>query len=147
MDYDAKLQEYGIFIGGLVDGDSRFVLNLVALSTKLAIVSLLYLWLPAVLTWGLPDQLVTDKGTEWDVIVFQTWLAFNRAGRVAGAAGQPLGPGEHRRPHAYQFSTYNTRIERFWFEVNVRVLIPFRFLINHLERPSIPHFDLVRSII
>ena len=67
----------------------------------------------------------------WNICVFLCWFLFKAAGRVAGAAGG------WRRPHKYTYSTYNTRIERFWNEVNARVLLYFRLLLEEKFRPKV----------
>lgn len=130
MDLDCKLQEHGLFVGGVIDGDSRKVLRLVALPSKLPWVIFAWLWFPVLCAFGTPDCLVTDKGKEWNLCVFLCWFVFKGAGRVASAHGW-------RRPHKYTYSTYNTRIERFWNEVNARVLLYFRLLLNAMEASNI----------
>ena len=76
-----KLQEYGVYVGGLIDGASRKVLRLVALTNKLPVTIYDKLFEPAVARYGLPDQLITDKGPEWFVAAFVCYLLCRRANR------------------------------------------------------------------
>ena len=62
MDLTCKLQELGIYVGLIIDGDSRKVLALVALPNKLAATVFERLFLPFLMAYGFPDQLITDKG-------------------------------------------------------------------------------------
>ena len=65
LDLACKLQDYGLYVGALIDGDSRMALTLSALTSKTPEVIYRELFEPCVLQYGLPDQLITDKG--WEV--------------------------------------------------------------------------------
>ena len=122
LDLDCKLQEYGLFVGAMIDGHSRLCGSLVALTTKLPYVVYSMVYLPFVAAHGIPDQLITDKGTEWSLIVFVSHLIaalFSQATRAA---------------HRFVTSTRNIRVEKFNYEINMRILLPIRLLINDLER-------------
>ena len=70
LDFDGKLQEYGLYVGSMVEGVSRAEMALVCVTTKIPLVAYLALFLPFVLSYGFPEQLITDKGGEWILIVF-----------------------------------------------------------------------------
>lgn len=125
LDLDCKLQEYGLYIGAIVDGCSRCVCTLTALTDKLPITIYTALWMVFVAAHGFPDQLITDHGTEWLVVAFICHFmryTFGMNGRAA---------------HSAVPSTRNIRVEKFNFEINVRVLIPIRTLLNEMEAAGI----------
>ena len=99
MDLACKLQEYGIYVGALIDGDSRKALRLVALVDKLPVTIYDKLFAPAADRYGLPDQLITDKGSEWCVAAFACLLLAGLAGRSAAS----------RRAHRFVPSKRNVR--------------------------------------
>ena len=65
MDLACKLQEYSLYVGAMIDGDSRMVLKLSAMTMKKPDVVYGELFQPCVEQHGLPDQLITDLG--WEV--------------------------------------------------------------------------------
>lgn len=81
MDLACKLQEYNIFVGGLIDGCTRKVLHLSVTTDKLPTTVYRELFEPAAEQFGLPDQLITDKGSEWCVAAFVCLLLARRAAR------------------------------------------------------------------
>ena len=99
MDLACKLQDYGIYVGALIDGDSRKALRLVALVDKLPVTIYDKLFAPAADRYGLPDQLITDKGSEWCVAAFACLLLADAAGRSAAS----------RRAHRFVPSKRNVR--------------------------------------
>ena len=77
-------------------------------------------FVPAVRVLGcLPDQTITDKGSETLLLAFVCHHVFNLF-RLANGLVQPA----MRRVHRFVPSTRN-KIERLWGEVNVRVNLPF----------------------
>ena len=70
LDFDGKLQEYGLYVGSMVEGVSRAQMALVCVTTKIPLVAYLAIFLPFVQNYGFPEQLITDKGQEWTLIVF-----------------------------------------------------------------------------
>ena len=127
LDFDGKFQEYGLHVGSMVEGVSRAEMALVALTTKIPIAAYLHIFLPFVLHYGFPDQLITDKGKEWVLIAFVCHLMHAR-----------YRPHVHRpMHHAVEQSKFNTRVEKFNFEINVRCFIPLRLLTNAMEATAI----------
>lgn len=57
MDLDCKMAAYGIYLGFVIDGDSRMVLHAAVLPDKTACRVYEELFRPAVAAWGFPDQL------------------------------------------------------------------------------------------
>ena len=102
LDLACKLQNFRIYVGAIVDGDSRLCCSLVAILNKLPITIYEQVYLPFVIAYGMPDQLVTDKGREWLVAAFvQHHLSL--------LANQGQAPT--RAAHRFTTSTRNTRVE------------------------------------
>ena len=91
-----RLQEYGLYVGGVIDGASRKVLGLIAMGNKLPSTIYDELFAPVVRTYGFPDQLVSDKGNEWRLLAFACFLAARLAQRLGG-----------RLPHRFTSSQHN----------------------------------------
>ena len=118
--------------------------------------------------YGIPDQLITDKGREWALVVFLCYAIERLHNPRPAAGGGPRARRAHRawcrawrrrrRPHRYVKSKRNVRrcpartgafkfgsvagqffgarqvvVERFNYEINVRVLIPVRGALFRLE--------------
>ena len=98
LDLACKLQQYSLYVGAMIDGDSRLCCVLRSMCTKLTFVVFMSVYLPCVLEYGLPDQLVTDKGAEWDLAAF-TQLAMQAMWY----------PHRLRMAHKYTTSTRNVR--------------------------------------
>jgi hypothetical protein len=77
----------------------RKALRLVALVDKLPVTIYDKLFAPAANSHGLPDQLITDKGSEWCVAAFACLLLADAAGRSAAS----------RRAHRFVPSKRNVR--------------------------------------
>ena len=76
IDLACKLQEYGLYAGAALDGCTRKVVSLVALTDKMPVTIYEQMLVPIALEFGLPDQLLSDKGSEWAVCAFTcTFLA------------------------------------------------------------------------
>ena len=100
-------QEYGIYVGAVVDGDSRMVLALAAFNNKLPITIYLYLFLPFIALYGFADQVITDKGPEFKMVSFvclavQQLTGFNlnrsahKTTKSTSNVSHPTGP--HNQP-------------------------------------------------
>ena len=129
IDANCKLQEYGLYVSGAQDGKSRRILSLTCLTDLLMLTVYHNTWVPAVATLGfLPDQTLTDKGSENLLLAFvchHLHMVFILANGLAQQAG-------HRARHRFVPSTRN-RIERFWAEVNLRVNLPVKLMLVHME--------------
>jgi hypothetical protein len=89
MDLDCKMAAYGIYIGFVIDGDSRMVLHAAVLPDKTACRVYEELFRPAVAAWGFPDQLNTDQGEEWRLCVFVCFFVWWASGRASPAGRLP----------------------------------------------------------
>ena len=69
LDLACKLQQYNLYVAAMIDGDSRMCLALRAIRTKIPFVIYTTVFLPCVLAFGCPDQLITDKGHFWKLLV------------------------------------------------------------------------------
>ena len=103
MDLDCKMAAYGIYLGFVIDGDSRMVLHAAVLPDKTACRVYEELFRPAVAAWGFPDQLNTDQGEEWRLCVFVCFFVWWAAGRASPAG---------RLPHKIVPSTSNVCCHR-----------------------------------
>ena len=103
MDLDCKMAAYGIYLGFVIDGDSRMVLHAAVLPDKTACRVYEELFRPAVAAWGFPDQLNTDQGEEWRLCVFVCFFVWWAAGRASPAG---------RLPHKIVPSTSNVCCRR-----------------------------------
>ena len=88
-----------MYVAAAVDGATRFIPNLVAMTNKVPLTLYQSFFAPIAQTFGFPDQLITDKGLEWSVCAFTCYLLARRAGRWPGC----------RSPHKYTLSIRNVR--------------------------------------
>ena len=109
LDYACKLQDYNIYVGAVIDGCSRTCVALKAVNDKLAVTAYDAVLLPALTEYGVPDQLNTDKGREWDVSAFAMLLLGVRCPFRANRRLQLPAGRELRRTHRYVFSKRNVR--------------------------------------
>ena len=98
MDLTCKLAAYGIYLGFIIDGDSRMVLHATVMPDKSALRVYEELLRPALSLWAFPDQLVTDQGEEWRLCIFVCFFVWWVSGRAT-----PTG----RIPHKVVPSTAN----------------------------------------
>eukprot|EP00964_Phaeocystis_antarctica_P132323 scaffold96387_cov78-Phaeocystis_antarctica.AAC.3 len=99
LDYACKLQDYGIYVGAIIDGSSRLCVSLEAVTDKLARTAYTEVLLPALEEYNIvPDQLNTDKGREWDVCAFAVLLLTRRCPAARQRLQQARRP---RRAHRY----------------------------------------------
>ena len=122
MDLDCKMAAYGIYLGFVIDGDSRMVLHAAVLPDKTACRVYEELFRPAVAAWGFPDQLNTDQGEEWRLCVFVCFFVWWAAGRASPAG---------RLPHKIVPSTSNVCCRRLAF-------FPMACTMHHAQHPSPP---------
>jgi hypothetical protein len=105
MDYACKMQDYGIYVGAVIDGCSRLCLSLQAVTDKLARTAYINVLLPALEEYEIvPDQLNTDKGREWDVCAYAMLLLTLQCPAAQRRLQQARRP---RRGHRYVFSKRN----------------------------------------
>jgi hypothetical protein len=133
IDANCKLQEYGLYVSGAQDGKSRRILALKCLTDLLMHTVYTETWLPAIATLGfLPDQTLTDKGSENLLLAFvchHVHILFILTNGLAQQVG-------YRARHRFVPSTRN-RIERFWAEVNLRVNLPVKLMLMAMEHQNI----------
>ena len=98
MDLTCKLAAYGIYLGFIIDGDSRMVIHATVMPDKSAPRVYEELLRPALSLWAFPDQLVTDQGEEWRLCIFVCFFVWWVTGRAT-----PTG----RIPHKVVPSTAN----------------------------------------
>ena len=129
---------------------------------KLPITAYEAVLLPAMQEYGVPDQLNTDKGREWDLCAFATQLLSLRCG-AAQRRLAAMSPARRRSAHRYVFSKRNvpsvptapcsplvslrsplaphlpwqTRVERFNREINMKCLIYVKALADELGRQAL----------
>ena len=123
MDLDCKMAAYGIYLGFVIDGDSRMVLHAAVLPDKTACRVYEELFRPAVAAWGFPDQLNTDQGEEWRLCLFVCFFVWRAAGRASPAG---------RLPHKIVPSTSNVCCRRLAF-------FPMACTMHHAQHPPPPH--------
>jgi len=74
IDLACKIQEYHLFVFAALDGCSRRVLGLCALTNKMPITVYEDACLPVLREHGMPDQMVTDKGSEFQICAFAAFM-------------------------------------------------------------------------
>ncbi|XP_072153189.1 uncharacterized protein [Bemisia tabaci] len=114
LDGNLKLVYYGIYVYGIVDGFSRKVMALEVGNNKTAS-AVGGCFLRAVRRFGVPERIRSDKGGE-NVDAATLMLQIRGTRRGSFITGR---------------SVHNTRIERFWGEVN-RITLRFRKLFLNL---------------
>jgi hypothetical protein len=135
LDFDGKFQEYGLQIAPLIDGCSRYVFSLTCHTTKIPLEVVDAIFVPHVAVHGFPEQLVTDKGAEWLVVSF-----------ICNVMQRRQGIGGREMHHVVDDSKFNTRVEKFNYEVNVRVYIKLRKLTNYMEAAGLLSKSLPRHV-
>ena len=114
-------QEYGCTHVALIDGCSRMISGYASMEVKNPILSYEYVFRPAILKYGLQNQLRIDHGQEFSFCIFVQNLLKN------------YGQSTEKEPWKQTTSTQNN-IEHFWPELSSRVTYPVkRALISIIE--------------
>ena len=128
LDQNEKLIRYGVTHVLAIDGYSRKVVGFVVMPIKNPIVIYHVLFAPLLRTDGIWDQVRTDRGREFDLMLaVQDSLEQYRVRR-------------EEAPHRRTQSIRNLRAERFWVFVNQRVNYPSKSVLRELEEHGV--FDL-----
>lgn len=128
VDQNEKLIRYGVTHALAIDGFSRKVVGFLSLPQKNTVEICARLFLPLLLRTGLWDQVRSDGGREFDLMLFvQRALAHFRR-------------NTEKPPYRRTQSIHNLRAERFWCNVNQRVNYPLKAALRYLEEQNV--FDL-----
>ena len=128
FDQNEKLVMYGVTHVLAIDGYSRKIVGFLTIPVKNAVAIYAHLFRPILLSDGIFDQVRTDHGREFDLVV------------AVQEALSTLRSNQERRPFARTRSRENLRAERFWVEVNQRVNYPLKACLRSLEHDEV--FDL-----
>lgn len=129
LDQNEKLIRYGVTHVVAIDGFSRKVVGFITLPVKNAIEIYHCLFRPLLLSDGLWDQVRTDQGREFDLLLF-----------VQDLLG-PLRGNTAKVPYRRTQSTHNLRAERFWCFINQRVNYPMKAALRTLEEDGAFHLN------
>ena len=126
---------YGVTHVLAIDGHSRKIVGFLTIPVKNAVAIYAHLFRPILLSDGIFDQVRTDHGREFDLVVaVQEALSTLRSNQERRPfASSPPPPPRTR-------SRENLRAERFWVEVNQRVNYPLKACLRSLEHDEV--FDL-----
>ena len=128
FDQNEKIVMYGCTHVIMVDGCSRFIVGYAAMPIKNPIAIYELIFRPAMLKYGVWDQVRMDHGQEFCLVSFvQNIISHLRS-------------NQDRDPFKKTPSTSNYVVERFWPEVNSRVNYPIKRAINILIEQE--EFDL-----
>ena len=128
LDQNEKLIHYGVTHVLAIDGYSRKVVGFITIQVKNAVEIYRLLFHPILLHSGLWDQVRTDGGREFDlVLAVQEFLS-------------PLRQNTTKPPYRRTQSIHNLRAERYWCFLNQRVNYPLKAILCALERDQA--FDL-----
>jgi len=121
MDQNEKIgQRFGCTHVALIDGCSRMICGYASMEIKNPILIYEFVYRPALVKFGLWNQLRVDHGQEFVLCIFvQDLLKEHRIFR-------------NKEPWKQTTSTENNVIERFWPEVNSRVNYPIKRILNQI---------------
>ena len=130
LDLDCKLQDYGLYVAGIVDAFCRTILALVVLPDKTAVTIFNRCLALALQRVGhFPEMLTTDAAKELMLLAFACRLARAHSPSPQGTWRMP--------PHRAMPSTRHIRIERLWGEVNPKVLFMPKTMLIRMESMGI----------
>ena len=121
VDMNCKLVDVGIYWTAGVDGCSRRTLWLAPVTDMRAITSWPF-FQRAAQQFGVPDQLVVDKGGENILPAFACAYVYHN----------PPEPRPRRSPSISVPSVHNVRVERYWGDVNIIINLPVRRFLSYL---------------
>ena len=107
-------QGFGRTHVALIDGCSRMICGYASVEVKNPILIYEYIFRPAILKYGLWNQLRIDHGQEFSLCIFVQDLLKNYR------------QGTEKEPRKQTISTQNNAIERFWPGLNSRVNYPVK---------------------
>lgn len=130
LDLDCKLQDWGLYVAGVIDAHDRTLLALVVLPDKTAVRIWHQCVAVALSRAGLyPEMLSTDMANELKLVGFACEWAHRRGGAPPGTFRLP--------PHRAMPSKRNIRIERLWGELNPKALYSPKAMLLDLERAGL----------
>ena len=122
-DLDCKLQDWGLFVGGVMDVATRKVYTLKVLTWKAPYSVYKLVHEPAITGFGgLPECFSMDKGKENKVLAFAV---------MASELRRPVPQSKARQ--RWVPSKRNVRIERFWGYLNPRVMFPLKRVLVDMD--------------
>ena len=134
MDQNEKIaQRFGCTHVALIDGCSRMMVGYSSMPVKNPILVYEFVFRPAIIKYGLWDQLRVDHGTEFFLCIFvQDLLKRYRF-------------SQERLPWRQTASTENYTIERFWPEMNSRVNYPIKRAMIYISEEN--QYDMSDPVI
>ena len=129
FDQNEKIgQHYGCTHVAMIDGCSRLVAGFASMPIKNPILIYQFVFRPAILKYGIWDQVRMDHGREFCLVIFvQQVIAYLRA-------------DVRRAPFKQTTSTDNNVAERFWPEVNSRINYPIKRAMNAILHSEVMKF-------
>ena len=128
LDLDCKLQDFGIYIAGVIDSHDRTVLALIVLFDKTARSTWSMLRIGLASTGHWPEMLSTDHAEELKLMAFAALEARQRAAGLGFATGFYVYP-----PFRAMDSKRHIRIERLWGDVNPKAVFAPKEMLLRME--------------
>jgi len=132
FDQNEKLAMYGVTHVMAVDGFSRKIVGMITIPVKNSVAIYHTLMQPLLYQYGLWQQVRTDRGTEFALVVTAPWYLAQRR------------QWQHRFPVLQSTSRQNHRVERMWPEVNQRINYPVKRILVQMEGSD--ELDMTNSI-
>ena len=132
LDLDCKLQDFGIYIAGVIDAHDRTVLALIVLFDKTARSTWSMLRIGLASTGHWPEMLSTDHAEELKLMAFAALEARQRAAGLGFATGFYVYP-----PFRAMDSKRHIRIERLWGDVNPKAVFAPKEMLLRMESMGI----------